>query len=171
MTAGDANREIGIPGDSTELGRAKGEIQFMESAAQRILQSAGPSGSISKKAVWTGRIASGLVTACMIFDATIHLMKPAPVVEGFARLGFPIRLAVTLGIIALICVVLYVIPRTSILGAILLTGYLGGAVAIQLPTGNSLFGEKLFPVYVGVIVWGGLYLRDGRLRTLIPWRS
>jgi hypothetical protein len=150
---------------------AKGDIEFMQAAAQPITQSAAPSGSISKKALWAGRIASGLVTAFMIFDAVMHLMKPAPVVEGFARLGFPIRLAVTLGIIDLICVVLYVIPRTSILGAILLTGYLGGAVAIQLPTGNSLFGEVLFPVYVGVIVWGGIYMRDERLRALIPWRN
>jgi hypothetical protein len=76
-----------------------------------------------------------------------------------------------LGIVELLCVVLYVVPRTSILGAILLTGYLGGAIAIQLPTGNSLFGEVLFPFYMGVIVWGGIYLRDDRLRTLIPLRS
>ncbi len=114
---------------------------------------------------------SGLVAAFMVFDAVIHLMKPAPVVEAFAKLGFPIRLAVPLGIIELVCVVLYVIPRMSILGAILLTGYLGGAIAIQMPTGNSLFGQVLFPVYVGVMVWGGLYLRDDRLRTLIPLRS
>jgi hypothetical protein len=78
---------------------------------------------------------------------------------------------VELGIIELVCIALYVIPRTSILGAILLTGYLGGAIATQLPNSNSLFGEILFPVYVGVIVWGGIYLRDDRLRTLIPLRS
>ena len=66
---------------------------------------------------------------------------------------------------------LYVIPRASILGAILLTGYLGGAVAIQLPTGNPFFGEVLFPVYVGIFLWGGIYLRDEQLRTLIPFRS
>jgi len=114
---------------------------------------------------------SGLIVAFLLFDAGIHLMKPAPVVEAFAKLGYPLRLAVTLGIIELVCVVLYVIPRTSILGAILLTGYLGGAIATQLPTGNSLFGEVLFPVYIGVIVWGGIYLRDERLRKLIPLRS
>ena len=135
------------------------------------MPSATPPGSLSKKSLWAGRICSGLVVAFLLFDAGIHLMKPAPVVEAFAKLGFPLRLAVTLGIIELVCVVLYVIPRTSILGAILLTGYLGGAVATQLPTGNSLFGEVLFPVYVGVIVWGGIYLRDERLRTLIPLRS
>jgi hypothetical protein len=143
--------------------RAKGEIYFMQSAIQP--------GALSKKSLWAGRIMSGLVAAFMIFDAVIHLMKPAPVVEAFAKLGFPLRLAVPLGIIELVCVLLYVVPRTSILGAILLTGYLGGAIATQLPTGNSLFGEVLFPVYIGVILWGGIYLRDDRLRTLIPLRS
>jgi len=142
----------------------------MQSAAQPIMQLASQSGSLSKKSVWTGRVLSGLVTAFMVFDAVIHLMRPAPVVEAFAKLGLPLRLAVTLGIIELVCVVLYVIPRVSILGSILLTGYLGGAVAIQMTTSKSLFGEILFPVYVGVMVWGGLYLRDDRVRTLIPWR-
>ena len=125
----------------------------------------------SKKLLWTGRIVSGLVTAFLLFDAIIHLLKPAPVVEGFAKLGFPIRLAVPLGVVELVCILLYVIPRASILGAILLTGYLGGAVAIQLPTGNPFFGEVLFPVYVGIFLWGGIYLRDEQLRTLIPFRS
>ena len=127
-------------------------------------------GSPSPKLLWTGRIFSGLIAAFLTFDATIHLMRPAPVVEAFAKLNFPLRLAVPLGVIELVCVLLYVIPRTSILGAILLTGYLGGAVAIQLPTGNSLFGEILFPIYVGVIVWGAIFLRDEKLRALIPWR-
>jgi DoxX-like protein len=125
----------------------------------------------SKKSLWAGRIVSGLVTAFLLFDAIIHLMKPAPVVEGFAKLGFPLRLAVPLGIVELVCILLYVLPRASILGAILLTGYLGGAVAIQLPTGNPFFGEVLFPVYVGIFLWGGIYLRDERLRMLIPFRS
>jgi hypothetical protein len=143
----------------------------MQSAGQPILQSATQPGSLSKKAMWTGRIFSGLVAAFLLLDAIMHLMKPAPVVEAFAKLGYPLYLAVVLGIVELLCVVLYVVPRTSILGAILLTGYLGGAIAIQLPTGNSLFGEVLFPFYMGVIVWGGIYLRDDRLRTLIPLRS
>lgn len=143
----------------------------MDSAARPITQVATRSGSVSKKSLWTGRVMSGLVAAFMVFDAFIHLTKPAPVVEAFAKLGFPLRLAVDIGIVELLCVVLYLIPHTSILGAILLTGYLGGAIAIQLPTGNSLFGEVLFPVYIGVLVWGGIYLRDDRLRTLIPLRS
>jgi hypothetical protein len=143
----------------------------MESAAQPTTQAATGSGSISKKSLWTGHVFSGLVVAFLLFDAVIHLMRPAPVVEAFVKLGLPLRLAVTLGIIELVCILLYVVPRTSILGAILLTGYLGGAIATQLPRSNSLFGEILFPVYVGVIVWGGIYLRDERLRTLLPLRS
>src|SRR5580704_12979120 len=127
----------------------------MLSAVQSVTPSAIQPNSLSKKTLWTGRIVSGLVTAFLLFDAIIHLMKPAPVVEAFAKLGFPLRLAVPLGITELVCMALYVFPRTSILGAVLLTGYLGGAIAIQLPTSNSLFGEILFPVYVGVILWGG----------------
>jgi hypothetical protein len=142
----------------------------MSTAAHFVSVAAEESGSISRKSLWIGRILSGFVTAFLLFDAIIHLLRPAPVVEAFARLHLPLSLAADLGIIELVCIALYVIPRTSILGAILLTGYLGGAIATQLPTSTSLFGEILFPVYVGAIVWGGLYLRDDRLRTLVPWR-
>jgi hypothetical protein len=143
----------------------------MSSTAQSVTQMTAQPISISKKSIWTGRILSGLITAFLLFDAVIHLLKPAPVVEAFAKLHLPLSLAVDLGIVELLCLALYVIPRTSILGAVLLTGYLGGAVAIQMTTSDSLFGEILFPVYVGVIVWGGIYLRNERLRTLIPFRS
>ncbi len=102
--------------------------------------------------------------------AVAHLIKPAPVVTAFAQLGFPLQFAISLGIIELVCIAAYAIPRTSLLGAILLTGYLGGAVVTQLRVGNPLFGEALFPVYVGVLVWAGLYLRDPRFRALIPLR-
>jgi hypothetical protein len=142
----------------------------MSTAAHFVSAAVTEPGSISRKSLWTGRILSGFVTAFLLFDAVIHLLRPAPVVEAFARLHLSLSLAVELGIIELVCIALYVIPRTSILGAILLTGYLGGAIATQLPTSTSLFGEILFPVYVGAIVWGGLYLRDDRLRTLVPWR-
>ena len=143
----------------------------MQAAAQSAMPTVVQSGSLSKKALWGGRLVSGVVTAFLLFDAVIHLLKPAPVVEAFAKLHLPLSLAVEIGIVELLCLVLYVIPRTSILGAVLLTGYLGGAVAIQMTTSNSLFGEILFPVYVGILVWGGIYLRDDRLRTLFPWRG
>jgi DoxX-like family len=122
----------------------------------------------SKAALWTGRVITGLVTAFLIFDGSIHLTKIAPVVQGFAELGFPLRLGVSLGIIELICIALYVCPRTSVLGALFLTGYLGGAVAVQLRVGHPLFAETLFPVYVAVLLWGGLYLRDRRVRAVVP---
>lgn len=145
----------------------------MQSAAHSLTQSGIPADflSNSRKALRTGRVMSGFVTTFLLFDAGIHILKPTPVVEAFSKLHLPLYLAVVLGIIELVCILLYVLPRTWILGAILLTGYLGGAIATQLPVSNSLFGEILFPVYVGVLVWGGIYLRDERLRTLIPWRS
>jgi DoxX-like family len=126
---------------------------------------------ISEKSIWAGRIITGLVAAFLVFDAVIHLMKPAPVVEAFAKLNFPLRFAVPVGITELVGILLYLVPQTSVLGAIFLTGYLGGAIAIQLPTGNPFFGEVLFPVYIAVFLWGGIYLRDEKLRALVPFES
>ena len=123
------------------------------------------------KKLWAGRIMSALPVLFLIFDSVIHIMKPAPVREGFAKLGYSLSLAVPLGIIELVCIVLYVIPRTSVLGAALLTGYLGGAVATNLRAGAPLFSNVLFPVYLGVLLWGGLYLRDERLRAVFPVRT
>ena len=102
----------------------------MTTSVQPNMQTVNSTSTLSMKSIWAGRIISGLITAFMIFEAVIHLMKTAPVVEAFAKLNFPLRFAVPLGIVELICILLYVIPSTSILGAILLTGYLGGAVAI-----------------------------------------
>ena len=125
----------------------------------------------NKKRLWTGRILSGLVVAFLLFDAIVHIVKPSPVVESFAQLGYPLSAAVPLGVIELILIALYAIPRTSVLGAILLTGYLGGAIAAQVRIGAPLFSTTLFPIYVALFIWGGLYLRDDRLRALIPFRS
>jgi hypothetical protein len=97
-------------------------------------------------------------------------MKIAPVVEAFEHLGYPVSLALGIGILELVCIVVYVIPRTSILGAILLTGYLGGAVATHVRIGSPLFSHVFFPIYLGALVWGGLLLREERLRALIPFR-
>jgi hypothetical protein len=127
----------------------------------------------SSKALWTGRILSGLVVLFLLVDAGFKFIKPlpAPAVQAFAQLGYPIGLAVGIGILLLACVALYAVPRTSVLGAILLTGYLGGAVASHLRVGDPWFSHVLFPVYIGLLIWGGLYLRDQRLRVLIPLRS
>ena len=118
------------------------------------------------KMIWAGRILSALSILFLLFDAGGHLLMPAPVVDAFKRLAFPLGLSPVLGIIQLICVALYAIPRTSILGAILLTGYLGGAVATHLRVRDPLF-DTLFPIIFGVLVWAGLFLRDPRLRALI----
>jgi hypothetical protein len=127
--------------------------------------------SSSKKGIWVGRVLSGLVVLFLVPDGIIKFIKPAPVVDAFAHLGLPLTLANGLGILLLLCTVIYVFPRTSILGAILLTGYLGGAVATHLRAGDPLFSHVLFPTYLGVLLWLGLYLRDSRLRALIPLRS
>ena len=121
---------------------------------------------VSKKRVWAGRIMSGIVVLFLVFDATIKLMVIDPVVKGMAELGYPLPLAPVIGTILLICTAVYVIPRTAPLGAMLLTGYLGGAVASQLRIGKPLLGYTFFPIYVAVLLWGGLYLRDSRVRGL-----
>ena len=128
------------------------------------------SASLSKGRLWTGRIMSALPSLFLLVDGIGKLIKPAPVVEGTVQLGYPESVLLGLGIVLLACTVLYVIPRTAILGAILLTGYLGGAVATHVRVGNPLFSHVLFPVYVAVLIWGGIYLRDERLRALIPLR-
>src|SRR6267142_1825411 len=127
--------------------------------------------SSSRKRVWIGRVLSGLVVLFLIPDGIIKFIKPAPVVDAFAHLGLPLGISFTLGILLLLSTVLYAIPRTSVLGAILLTGYLGGAVATHLRVGDPLFSHILFPVYLGILLWLGLYLREERLRALIPLRS
>ena len=134
------------------------------------MQSGSQTAPVSKKSLWAGRIISTLVVLFLVMDSVIKFIKPAPVVEAFAHLGLPMSLAVNLGILLLSCTALYVIPPTSILGAILLTGYLGGAVATHLRAGDPLFSHVLFPTYLGVLLWLGLYLREDRLRALIPLR-
>jgi hypothetical protein len=125
---------------------------------------------VSKAALWAGRILSAIPSLFLLLDGVMKLFKPAPVVEATARLEYPESDILGLGILLLVCLALYVIPRTSVLGAILLTGYLGGAVAAHVRVGDDPF-PVVFPVLVGVLLWGGLYLRDARLRALVPLRS
>ncbi len=120
------------------------------------------------KRKWAGRILSGSVVLFLLFDCIFPLIMPAPVAEEYAHLGLPPRLSVPIAIILALCTALYALPATSVLGAVLLTGYFGGAMICHLRVGDPLFSAVLFPVYVGVAVWAGLYLRDGRLRALIP---
>jgi hypothetical protein len=120
--------------------------------------------------LWAGRIVSAVAVLFLLLDATIHVLKPPPVVEAFAALGFPIALSTQIGILELVCVLVYVIPRTAILGAVLLTGYLGGATAVQVRAGHATF-ECIFPALIGVLLWAGLLLRDRRLRALVTLRT
>jgi hypothetical protein len=122
---------------------------------------------LSRPAVWTGRVLSALVVLFLVMDGVMKFFAPQPVIEAFTRLGISISLAVPIGVILLACVVLYLIPRTAVFGAVLLTGYLGGAIAIHMRAGSSLFGETLFPIYMGIVIWLGLYLRDSRVRAML----
>lgn len=127
---------------------------------------------ISKTSLRTGYIISALGVLFMLFDAILHVMNFPFVQESFKQLGYPTDLGVSLGIIKLVCLALYLTPRTRILGVILLTGYLGGAVATHVRLDNPLFSHTLFPVYIAILLWGGLYLRDVRTRELIrTWVS
>lgn len=122
----------------------------------------------SKSAIWTGRVVSGLVVLFLIADAVPKIMRVSSVVKATAQAGYPESLVAPIGITLLICTIIYVIPRTSVLGAILLTGYLGGATATMVRIQNHWF---LFPVSFGILAWAGVYLRDERVRALIPLRK
>lgn len=121
-------------------------------------------------ALWSGRILSGLVALALFLDAGVKLVFLRDMPEASSQLGWPAQMATPLGVLLILCTTLYVIPRTSILGAILLTGYLGGAVATHVRIGSPLFSHILFGVYLGIAVWGGLYLRNLGVRRLIPWQ-
>jgi hypothetical protein len=128
--------------------------------------------SVSTPARWLGRVLSGLVIVFLLFDGAIKLVPWPVVTETMDRIGYGSSetLARSLGIITIVCTVLYSIPPTSILGAILLTGYLGGAMASHMRIGSPLFTHTLFGFYLGLMVWGGLWLRDRSLQSLIPFR-
>ena len=121
--------------------------------------------SVSKAALWTGRVLSTLPVLMLVMSCAMKITKNPQVTEGFAKFGFPPGLEVGIGLVELICTVLYVIPRTAAIGAILLTGYLGGAVVFHLRGGEPWFA----PVLIGVALWSGLVLRNPRLRSVLPW--
>jgi DoxX-like family len=124
--------------------------------------------TISKTTLWTGRVMSALPVLLILLGSVMKLMRHPSVLEGFARAGIPERLILPVGLIELVCVVVYLIPRTSVLGAILMTGLLGGATITTLRVGDPTYP---MPVILGMLAWGGLYLRDVRLRALIPLRK
>ncbi len=118
--------------------------------------------------IWTGRALSGVVVLFLLFDAIGKVIMPPPVMEAFLRLGIETRLGSTLAALLILSALLYAIPWTNVLGAVMITGYLGGAVAIHLRAGSTLF-ETIFPVLLGVIAWVGIVLRDRRLQSLLPF--
>ena len=124
----------------------------------------------AKGEVWTGRIMSAVPAIFLLVDGAMKLMKPAVVVETTVQLGYSESVILGLGILLLASTILYLIPSTAVLGAILLTGYLGGAVATHVRVGGPLF-NVVFPVIVGALLWGGLFFRDRRLRELLPLRA
>jgi pimeloyl-ACP methyl ester carboxylesterase len=124
----------------------------------------------SGRALWTGRVLSALGVLFLVFDSIGKLLEVQPVIAGTIQLGYPANVVFSLGVIQLLCVVAYVLPSTSVLGAVLLTGYLGGAVATHVRVESPVFSHTLFPIYVASFVWGGLVLRDARLRLFLPWR-
>ena len=126
---------------------------------------------MTTKQIWTGRVLSTIAVLFLLFDAVGKLLQPKAVVDGTTQLGYPVSVILPLGIIQMVCLILYVIPRTSFLGALLWTGYLGGAIATHVRIGNPLFSHILFPTYVALLLWLGLWLRDQRLRTLLPLRA
>ena len=131
------------------------EPDYMKSGASEI----------SGTRLWTSRVLSGLATAFLVMDGAMKLAKPAFVVQATVQLGYPESTIVGIGITLLVCTLLYVIPRTAVLGAVLLTGYLGGAVATNVRAATSLF-NTVFPILFAVLLWGGLWLRDRRVRNL-----
>jgi hypothetical protein len=126
-----------------------------------------PALNISRARLWTARVLTVLVVAFLLMDATMKVTRAAAAVRGTAELGYPAGSVVGIGLLLLACTALYVFPRTAILGALLLTGYLGGAIASQVRVGNPLFSHVLFPVYFAAVIWSALYLRDNRLRTIL----
>ena len=131
------------------------------------MQSA-PNRTISKAALWSGRVLSALVVLFLLWDASMKIARLQIAVEGTVKLGYPENVVMPIGIILLICTILYAIPRTSALGAVLVTGYLGGAVATNVRASLPLAGYILSPVYVGILLWLGLYLRNIQIRRTLP---
>jgi hypothetical protein len=134
------------------------------------VQSLTQAGPVSKGRLWTGRIISAVVVLFLLFDSITKVMKVRAVMEASTQLGYPANTIFTIGIILLVCTVFYVIPQTAVLGAILLTGYLGGAVAANLRMGTAMF-NTFFPIAFGVLAWIGIFLREPRLGTVMPLRN
>ncbi|HKN36980.1 MAG TPA: DoxX family protein [Terriglobales bacterium] len=132
------------------------------------MQSAAQTAPVSKGRLWAGRILSAIPALMLLFAGIMKLLKPPSMIQGLAQYGYPESLVVIIGILEMVCAVVYLIPRTSVLGAILATGFLGGAAATNVRVKDPSF---VLPVVFGVLVWAGLFFRDERLRALIPLKN
>ena len=128
-----------------------------------------PVSNPSCSALWAGRVLTGLAVLFLAFDASMKLFLVPQAVETTGALGYPAHLLPIIGAIQVVCLVAYLVPRTAVLGAVLWTGYLGGAIASHVRVENPLFSHTLFPIYIAALIWGGLWLRDARVRALIPF--
>ena len=131
----------------------------------------GSAGAPSKAARWAGRVMGGVPAVFLLLDAAMKFARPEMVVKGTTDLGYAEAVITPLGVVLLAATLLYAFPRTAVLGAVVLTGYLGGAVATHVRVGHPLFSHTLFPVYLGLLLWGALWLRDRRVRALVPLRT
>jgi len=127
--------------------------------------------TISTKKLWASRIMSGIVILFMLFDSVFKFIQPEEVIKGTIELGYSQHHIAILGALGLLSIILYTIPKTSFLGVVMLTGYWGGAIATHVRLDNPLFSHVLFPVYLAVLAWGGIWLRDERIRKLIPFQN
>jgi hypothetical protein len=126
--------------------------------------------TVSRAQLWTGRGLSGFIALLLAADTAFKLLRAPEAIQGTVELGYPASAVFGIGLLELACLVAYLIPRTAVFGAVLLTGYLGGAIATHVRLGNPLFTHVLFPVYVAAFIWGGLYVRDLGVRALLPFR-
>ncbi len=127
----------------------------------------------SKARLWTGRVLTTLTVLFLVMDVAFKFIRPIPaqVMQSISQLGLQPASLNVIGVLLLVCTILYLVPRTSVLGAVLLTGYLGGAISLHMRVGNPLFSHVLFPVYIGILLWAGLCLREPRLLALLPLRK
>lgn len=142
-----------------------------ETTADRAAQDRPAAGAPSKRALWGGRVLSGLAVLFLAFDATIKLVQPPEMMAGNEILGWSLSQMRPIGILQIALLAVYLFPRTAVLGAVLWTGYLGGAIATHVRVDNPLFSHTLFPTYVAALIWGGLWLRDTRVRGMLSRRA
>jgi hypothetical protein len=169
-TTGNLSARYGASTSPASTARGMALAAVGEASPRPVVRAAGAGSRVSKGQLWAGRILTAIPVLFLAFDSIIKLARLDIVTQSAGQLGWPAEMMFTVGVIEFACLVLYVIPRTSVLGVVLLTGYLGGAIATHVRLGNPFFSHQFFPVYVAAMLWGGLYLREPLLRALLPLR-